>query len=430
MQNIEEIKIKASYCLNCKHRPCMNGCPIRTRIPEFIAKIKEEKLEEAYQILQDNNLFSSICSRVCYQNNQCQGSCVRGIKGEPVHIGELEQFVNDWAKKNNIIHKKEIIKENENLKEQLKEKKVAIIGSGPAGLACANELNKHGFSVTVFEKEKELGGILRYGIPDFRLEKKLIDEITDKLKNHGIAFKTEINFGKDITIDSLEKLGYHAIFIGVGAKVSDTYQLTEKECNRIYTSEHFLKMYNNNVKVNDLGIVVIVGGGNVAIDCARAALRMGARESYILYRRNKESMPASEEELLASIKEGVGLIYLTKINTFDEEKREIGCNKIKIEDGKVVDIPNSKFIMKADQVVFAIGLYPDEEMLKNMNLQIENRLLYTDENGMTNIEGIFAGGDIMQKKATVVKAIETGKNAANGIIKWMRKENKSSKEEE
>lgn len=372
-------------------------------------------MEEAYEILQQNNLLSSICSRVCYQNNQCQGECVRGIKGEPVHIGELEQYVNDWAKENKVTY---------NEKKNCKKNgiKVAVIGSGPAGLACANQLNREGFSVTIFEKESELGGILKFGIPDFRLPKYLIDEVAKKLKESGIEFKTDVEFGKDVSIESLKAAGYSAIFLGIGARVSDTYKLTENECQRIYSSKYFLKRYNEkSEKINDLGITVVVGGGNVAIDCARTAIRMGAREAYILYRRNKESMPASEEELLAAIKEGVGLIYLTKINSFDETKREIKCNKIKIEAGKVVDIPDSNFTMKADNIVFAIGLHPDEELLESMNFKLDKKLVITDENGMTNVDGVFAGGDVMQNKATVVKAVDAGKTAAKGIIEWRNK---------
>lgn len=416
MRDIEEIKNKANYCLTCKSAKCIEGCPIHTNIPEFISKIKENRIEEAYNILQENNPLSSICSRVCYQNNQCQRKCIRAIKGESVHIGELEQFVNDWAKENNITYKP--------VKKANKEKgifKVAIIGSGPSGLTCGYEMNKQGYDVTIFEKEKELGGILRYGIPDFRLPKHLVNEIIDKLKESGIKFETEKELGLDISIDSLKKEGFNAIFVGIGARNSDTYKLTEKDSNRIYTSKYFLKRYNEKSdKINDLGITVVVGGGNVAIDCARTAIKMGASESYILYRRNKESMPATEEELYSAIKDGVGLIYLTKINTFDEKTRTIGCNKIKIEEGKVIDVPDSNFTMKADNVVFAIGLSPDEKLLNDMNLKVENRILYTNENGMTNIEGVFAGGDVMQKKATVVKAISAGKTAAKGIIEWRK----------
>ena len=252
MRDIEEIKLKAKYCLNCKTKPCVAGCPVSTHIPEFISKIKEDKIEEAYKILQNNNILSDVCCKVCYQKEQCEGKCVRGIKGDSVHIGELEEFVNDWAKENNIKTSVNIKKNNG--------QNIAVIGSGPSGLACAYEMALEGYNVTVFEKEEELGGILRYGIPDFRLSKKRIDDITNKLKDMGIEFKTKLEFGLDFDLESLKKDGYVAIFIGIGARNSDTYKLTEAKCDRIYTSKYFLKRYNEKSnKIKDLGITVIVG---------------------------------------------------------------------------------------------------------------------------------------------------------------------------
>ena len=249
MENIEEIKKKAKYCLNCKTKPCSKGCPIKTNIPEFISKITEEKIEEAYKILRENNIFSHICSIICPQENQCEGSCVRGIKQTPTQIGNLEKFVNEWAEKQKI--EIPILKKND------RKEKIAVIGSGPAGLECAYELRKNGFQVTIFEKEKEAGGILQYGIPDFRLEKRYVQEIIDILKNMNIKFENEKELGKNIHISDLKK-EYDCIFLGIGAETSSKYDIGDFE--QIYDSDYFLKAYNRNNFISNLGDVVIIGG--------------------------------------------------------------------------------------------------------------------------------------------------------------------------
>ena len=415
MESIEKIKQKANYCLGCKTKPCSKGCPIGTQIPEFISKIKENKIEEAYKILRENNIFSHICSLICPQEEQCEGSCVRGIKQEPTQIGKLEQFVNEWAIENNIkLEKLQVNNE--------KKGKVAIIGSGPAGLECAYEIRKAGYQVTVFEKEKELGGILTYGIPDFRLEKKYILQIIELLKDSGIEFKTEKILGENLHIQELKK-EYDAIFLGIGAETQSKYDLGEYD--NIYDSDYFLKSYNNKNYIKNLGDVVVIGGGNVAMDCSRAALKMGAKSSSILYRRDIEHMPAREIELKEAIEYGVKPIFTTRVITAQGENKKINsvkCIQTKIIDGKAFDITNTEFNYKADSIVFAIGLKPNKKVLEKEKLAYnENGLIEVDENCQTSIERVFAGGDLSESKSTVCRAIASSKKAANEIIKMLEK---------
>ena len=329
MENITEILELANKCLNCKHKPCQMACPMGTRIPEFIAKIKEEKFAEAYDILLENNSFSNICSIICPRERQCEGSCVRGIKGEPTAIGKLERFVNEWAKENNYTYKQEI--------EGDSSKRVAIVGSGPAGISCAIELAKQGIKSVIFEKEKEFGGILRYGIPDFRLDKNLLDNIIENTKNMGVEFKKNLEFGKDITINRLKQEGFNAIFLGIGAELPSTYKLSDENYNNIYKPDYFLKRYNENDYIKNLGTTVVIGGGNVAMDCSRTAVKMGAEKVYVLYRRARENMPATKIEIQDAINDGVEFEFQTKvIKAFGEDGKlkEIECIKTEIKDRK------------------------------------------------------------------------------------------------
>lgn len=411
MENNQILKI-ATYCLNCKTKPCMQGCPMKTNIPEFINKIKENKLEEAYKILIDNNIFSNICSLICPQEEQCEGHCTRGIKGLPVEIGKLEQYVNNWAKENKIEVKQE--------KANKKNKKVAIVGSGPAGLSCARELLKNGMEVTIFEKNDKLGGILRYGIPDFRLNKKLVDDIVKSLLNMGLQVKTNIEFGRDITIKNLKESGYDAIFLAIGAQIPCIYKLAEKEYKKVYTSDNFLKLYSENKKIDKLNTVAVIGGGNVAIDCARVAKKMGAKKVYIVYRRDRENMPARDNEINDAINEGVEIIYLTKVIEINGENNNIEnikCIKTRLENKKVYNIENSEFELKIDSFIYAIGLKPDRELIKNEGLELtDDDLIKIDENCKTNLENVYAGGDIVEYKSTVCKAVAYGKKVAQNII--------------
>lgn len=411
MENIEKVLEKANKCLNCKNPMCKKGCPIGTDIPNFIAKIKENDLKQAYNILQENNIMSEICCTVCPVEKQCMGSCIKGIKGESVEISYLEKYINNWAEKNNITYTPKL--------KALINRKVAVIGSGPAGIACAIELRKAGINVTIFEKEDTCGGILEYGIPDFRLSKNVVSNLINKIKLLGINIKTGIEFGKDISIESLKKEGYESIFLGLGAQKQSIYKLTDDKTLSIYKSDEFLKNYNRGNKLKKLGTTIIIGGGNVAIDSARTAIRMGADEVYVLYRRSKELMPARKIELQEAINDGVKVIFQTKVigaNIESGEIKEIECIKTKIENEKAVDIEDSNFTMKANTVVFAIGAKVNESFLEKMGIKTENGLVSIDENYMTNIENVYAGGDAVEAKSSVAYAIATGKKAAKAII--------------
>ena len=413
MKNKEEINELAKWCLNCKMKPCsQKGCPMQTNIPEFIDKIKTEEYEEAYKILLDNNLFSHICSIVCPQEDQCEGNCVRGIKQTPTRIGELEKFINEWAIENDIEYK--IGKSEKN------GKKVAIVGSGPAGIECAIELLKNGYEVTIFEKEKIAGGILWYGIPDFRLPREIVENVIKRIKDMGAIIKTGVEFGKDMTLAEL-KNDFDAVFIGIGASVSTMYPLSDVELKEVYKSDVFLKAYNENKFLENLGKTIVIGGGNVAMDASRAALRMGAESVKILYRRDKEHMPARQIELDEAIEEGIEFVPLTRVisaNVENGKLKSVNCIKTEIIDEKAVDCQNTEFKVEADTVVFAIGLKPQKNILANQNIQLnEWGMIKIDENGMTNIENVFAGGDVTESKSTVCRALAAGKRAAQGIMK-------------
>ena len=412
MEGLEEIKNKANWCLGCKTRPCSKACPMNTKIPDFIEKIKQDDIEEAYNILIENNIFSHVCSLVCPQENQCQGSCVRGIKSNPTQIGNLEKFVNEWAIKNNINPKIPQIETKQDVK-------VAIVGAGPAGLSCAYELAKKGVKSVVFEKEEVLGGILNYGIPDFRLDKKIIDRIINILENLGVQFKLGQELGKNITIKKLKE-EYKYIFIGIGAELSSMYKLSDEKLDSVYDSNTFLRAYNYKNFIKNLGKVVVIGGGNVAMDCARVAVKMGAEKVSILYRRGKSNMPAREIELEEAINDGVNWIEFTRVNNANLENGKmvsVHCIKTEIIDGKVKDIEGEEFDYEANTVVFAIGLKPNKELLQNEGLELTDwGTVLVDENNQTSINNVFCGGDVTDNKSVVCKALASGKKAAESIL--------------
>ena len=410
MENIADIKEKAKYCLNCKLKPCSKGCPMNTNIPEFIEKIKEENFEEAYYILKENNIFSHICSIICPQEDQCEGSCVRGIKSTPTSIGKLEQFVNEWAIENKLQNKKIEIKQERN-------EKIAVIGSGPAGIECAYELRKNGYQVTIFEKENDFGGILTYGIPDFRLSKKHVNEIIEMLQKLGVKFELGKELGKNLHIEDLKK-EYDAIFLGIGAEVPSKYDLGDFE--QIYDSDYFLKMYNNNKKIENLGNVVVIGGGNVAMDCSRAAVRMGAESVSILYRRDAENMPARKIELEEAIEDGVKPVFTTRVIKAEGKNRKI--EKLQCIKTQVIDLPDGEFEYKADTVIFAIGLKPNKDILEKEKLEYNERgLISINDKCETNIEKVYAGGDLSEAKSTVCRALGSSRKAAQAIMERLGK---------
>ena len=402
MINIKE----AERCLNCKIPKCIEGCPINNRIPEFIAKIKEEKYEEAYKIIRDISPLGAICGRVCPHENQCQGSCVMGIKGEPIQIGKLESFICDWALNNNM-------KVNYDIKEN--NKKVAIIGGGPAGIACAVDLRKLGYDVTIFEKEVYLGGILMYGIPEYRLSKKLVTDVIDDLIELGIHVKlntiltTEELSGDNkekqyITIESLFNKGYEAIFLGIGSEMSNILSIEGSDVEGVFGANEFLK---NKINCENKKVIVI-GGGNVAMDSARVAKKEGA-DVTVVYRRRKEDMPANKEEIESAEKEGIKFIFKTnvkKINTKNEKISNVECDT-----GEII---------QTDYVVMAIGSTPNKKYLDEKLKLTEQGLIEINEKYETSVKKVFAGGDLVQKKATVCMAIKNGKEAAVEINKKLQ----------
>jgi len=411
---MEEIKEKAEYCLNCKNKPCsIKGCPMQTKIPEFITEIKNENLEKAYNILQENNICSYICSLICPQEEQCEGSCIRGIKSNPTSIGELEKFVNEWAIENNYE-----IKLN---KKESNGKKVAIIGSGPAGLECASQLLQNGFDVDIYEKDDIPGGILVYGIPDFRLSKNIVSKVIDTLKSLGANFLTNKELGKDFTLEDISSK-YDAVFLGIGAAKSSIYKLSENKLKNVYESDVFLRAYSERKFIKELGTVVVIGGGNVAMDSARVAVRMGAEKVKILYRRDREHMPAREVELEEALEDGVEFKELTRVisaNEEDEKIKSVNCIKTVIMQDKAVDEPGTEeFEEKANTVVFAIGLKPDKTLIENQGIELDDwGYIRIDENGKTNLFNVYAGGDNTENKSTVCRALAAGKRAAMGIMK-------------
>ncbi len=412
----QQIIDKANYCLNCINKPCSTkGCPMHTKIPEFISMIKENNLQEAYKILKENNLFSYICALICPQEEQCEGSCIRGIKQTPTEIGSLEKYVNEWAIENGMKIDYE--------KKPSINKKVAIIGGGPAGLECAFELLLAGCDVTIYEKEKQLGGILTFGIPDFRLDKKIVEEIIDTIKNLGANIYTEIELGKDIRLQDLQKQ-YDAIFVGIGATKSVEYPLYEEKLSTIYKSDEFLKTYAEGKRIDNLGKVVIIGGGNVAMDCSRVAIRLGAQESKILYRRDEEHMPARKVELADAIADGVKWhekVRVISANVENGKLVSLNCIRTEIVDKKAVDIPGSEFVEEADSVVFAIGLKPDKSLIESQGILLNDwGMIKADENGKTSMNMVYTGGDTIENRATVCRAIADGRNAAKDILNHLK----------
>lgn len=414
MESINKIIKLSNECLNCKVPFCSKeGCPIETKIPEFISKIKKNKFEESYNILQENNIMSDICSFICPSEKMCQNKCIKGIKGSSVEIKLLENFVNSWAKINNIEY-------NYNCKTK-KNIKVAVIGSGPSGISCSVELTKLGYDVTIYEKETNIGGLLRYGIPDFRLSKDILCDLEKKLKKLNIKIVTNSEYGKDITINNLKKNGYKSIFLACGASKGITYKLSNNNSN-IYEANDFLNKYHKSKIDKDLGTVAIIGGGNVAMDVSRICKKLNSKEVYVLYRGPVQKMSAREKEINSVIKENIKIMHLTKVLSCTHENNKlkyITCIKTETKENNIIEIESSEFNLNVDAIVFAIGNIPNRELFEKEGLLFTDFLLKVDENMMTNIKGVFAGGDLIQSKASVCEAIKTGKIAAENIEKYL-----------
>ena len=440
----EEIALdEANRCLNCKHMPCVSGCPVRVKIPEFIAKVKEMDFEGAYQIISSSYAFPAVCSRVCPQEIQCEHNCVRGLKGEPVGIGRLERFVADW----HMSHQKEEI-----AKIKPNGIKVAVVGSGPSGLACAGELAKNGYAVTIFEALHVAGGVLAYGIPEFRLPKKILNEEVKRLLSMGVEIKTNVVIGRTLTTDELFASGFKAIFLGSGAGLPNFMGIEGEELNGVYSANEYLtrtnlmKAYNKNptTPIMKGGKVAVVGGGNVAMDAARTAVRLGAEKVYIVYRRSEAELPARKEEIEHAKEEGIEFKLLTnpiKILGYKNETdlkdakngfvRAIKCVKMQLgepdERGrrKPIQIDGSEFEIDVDTVIMAIGTSPNpilKQTIVGLQTNPHGCIVVEEQTGKTSINGIYAGGDAVTGSATVISAMGAGKMAAEAIDKYLKNE--------
>lgn len=408
MKNINE---EAGYCLNCKMKPCsIKGCPLNNNIPEFINSIKEQNYKKAYETLSKTTVLPSICGRICPHFKQCMGSCVRGIKGEPVNIGTLEAFIGDWAIENNYKVKK----------ENTQNKKIAIIGGGPAGLTCAAFLAKRGNNVTIYEKYNYLGGLLVHGIPEFRLPRNTLKKSIDKIIELGIQVKYNMELGKNIFLEELEN-HYDNIVLAIGANVSSKMGIEGEDLEGVYGGNELLE-YNIHPNYIDK-TVVINGGGNVAMDTARTIKRLGAKKVIVVYRRAREQMPAEQKEIEDAINEGVDFLFqhnILKIIGKDKVQGiEVVKTKLVQKEGDTrlspVNIENSNYELQADYVIMAIGSKP-QEFVKKLNLDT-NKYGYikVDENGKTSSPKIYAIGDLAGNMSTVAWACRSGRDVAEKI---------------
>ena len=432
---------EANRCLNCKNMPCVAGCPVKIHIPEFITKIKEGDFEGAYQIITKSSSLPAVCGRVCPQETQCESKCVRGIKGESVGIGRLERFVADW---HNTFCTEEPVKPESN------GHKVAIVGSGPSGLTCAGDLAKRGYDVTVYEALHTAGGVLVYGIPEFRLPKKIVAKEVDTLKKLGVHIETNVVIGKTLTIDELFEMGYEAVFVGSGAGLPNFMGIPGESLKGVYSANEFLtrsnlmKSYlaNPETPIMKGGKVAVVGGGNVAMDAARTALRLGADKVYIVYRRSMEELPARKEEVEHAEEEGIEFRLLcnpTEILGYNnpDDARDpkngfvTGMTCVKMELGepdergrrRPVVIPNSEFTIDVDTVIMSIGTSPNP-LIKSTTEGLEvNRWggIVVNEDGLTSRNAVYAGGDAVTGAATVISAMGAGKTAAKAIDEALSK---------
>ena len=432
MLAIDEIKEKANYCLNCKVKPCsLKGCPLGNNIPEFIKKIKEENYFEAYKILSETTVLQGVCGRICPHKKQCQGSCVRGIKGEPVSIGDLEAFTFDKViteQGHSLLEcYRNEIDENKEINSKISNKKVAVIGGGPAGLTCSAFLAKSGVKVTIFEKYDYLGGLLVHGIPEFRLPKKIVRQTVDNILELGIEVKYNQELGKNLKLEDLEK-EFNAIFLSIGANVSSNMGIEGEDLEGVYGGNELLE-YNLHPDYKDKKVVV-VGGGNVAMDCARTINKKGAKEVKVVYRRAREQMPAEDKEVEDAINEGIEFLFQNNVVKIIGEKKVEKVELIKTDlvqkEGETrlvpVNIENSNYIEDVDYVVMALGSKP-EGFVSNLGLELNKwGNILINENYQTSNPKIFSGGDLAGIKGTVAWAAQSGREAANKMVEFLEVE--------
>ena len=430
---------EAKRCLNCKNRPCVNGCPVNIQIPDFITRIKEGDFEGAYQVINKTSSLPAVCGRVCPQESQCESKCTLGIKFEPVGIGRLERFVADYHNEHNTGNV-EVPASNGH--------KVAIVGSGPSGLTCAGDLAKKGYKVSVYEALHQAGGVLVYGIPEFRLPKSIVSKEVETLKKLGVDVETNVVIGKTLTIDELFDMGFEAVFVGSGAGLPNFMNIPGEALKGVYSANEFLtrsnlmKAYKENpdTPIMKGGNVIVVGGGNVAMDAARTALRLGADKVHIVYRRSMEELPARKEEVEHAMEEGIEFNLLcnpVEILGYDnpEDKRDpkngfvTGVKCIRMELGepdekgrrRPVPIKDSEFVIDANAVIISIGTSPNP-LIKNTTKGLEVNShggIIVNENGLTSRTAVYAGGDAVTGAATVISAMGAGKVAAKAIDEYL-----------
>ena len=424
---------EASRCLNCKNKPCVSGCPVNVRIPEFVAKVAEGKFEEAYEIITSTNSLPAISGRVCPQENQCEGKCVRGIKGESVSIGRLERFCADYHMKHS---------DAKAVKPQSNGKKVAVVGAGPSGLTCAGDLAKKGYEVTVFEAFHTAGGVLVYGIPEFRLPKAIVKKEVENLQDLGVEVKTNMVIGRVLSVDELFEMGYKAIFIGSGAGLPSFMGIEGEDLIGVYSANEYLTRTNlmkaylddYDTPIIKSKSVAVVGGGNVAMDAARCAKRLGAENVYIVYRRGMEEMPARKEEVHHAMEEGI--IFKNLNNPVkilgDENGRVRAMECIEMELGepdasgrrKPIAKEGSNFELPVDTVIMSIGTSPNpliRSTTPGLDTNKRGCLVVNEDTMKTTREGVYAGGDAVTGAATVILAMGAGKQAAQSIDEYLSK---------
>ena len=437
--SIEEAMVEAKRCLKCKNPKCVNGCPVAIDIPGFIEQVEKGNIEEAAHVISQYSALPAVCGRVCPQETQCEERCIRGIKGDPVSIGKLERFVADWSREHGIVPKKP---------EKTNGIKVAVIGSGPAGLTCAGDLAKAGYEVTIFEALHEPGGVLVYGIPEFRLPKDTVVKYEiENVKALGVTIETNVVIGKSLSIDQLfEEEGFQAVFIGSGAGLPKFMGIPGENANGVFSANEYLTR-NNLMKAFDRGYdtpifagskVAVVGGGNVAMDAARTALRLGATV-YIVYRRGEEELPARVEEVHHAKEEGIIFELLTnpKEILVDEDGRVKGMVCVKMELGepdasgrrRPIEKPGSEYTLDLDTVIMSLGTSPNpliSSTTKGLEINRYQCIVAEEETGQTSKEGVFAGGDAVTGAATVILAMGAGKAAAKGIDEYLKQKNNSN----
>lgn len=430
--NKEEAMNEAERCLNCKNAQCIKGCPVSISIPDFIKEVKEGNIEEAYRVISKSSALPAVCGRVCPQESQCEGKCIRGFKGEPVSIGKLERFVADWARENGIKPEKA---------KEMNGKKVAVIGSGPAGLTCAGDLAKLGYDVTIFEALHEPGGVLVYGIPEFRLPKqKVVKEEIENVKALGVKIETNVIVGRSITIDQLiEEEGFDAVFIGSGAGLPKFMGIPGENANGVFSANEYLtrsnlmKAFDDSYDTPIIGgkKVAVVGGGNVAMDAARTALRLGA-DVHIVYRRSEEELPARVEEVHHAKEEGIIFDLLTNPTEIitDDNGWVKGMKCVKMELGepdasgrrRPIAIEGSEYELEVDTVIMSLGTSPNpliSSTTEGLEVNKWKCIVADEELGKTSKEGVYAGGDAVTGAATVILAMGAGKAGAKGIHEYL-----------